>query len=139
MHHTGQYGNCERLMMRIPTLTAGVLMAATFILHVFGGGPEFHAPIQTSALDLPLRAMSAVLWHFVSLMLAVQAVALFWLARHPDRAMTALLAAIQLGLTGLFLFYGQTMLGTVWILGQWTIFLTLAALIIWGAKGRAAV
>lgn len=122
--------------MRYPTLAAAVLMAATAGLHVVGGGAEFHAPIQASSLDLPLRAISAVLWHFVTLMLALQAAALLWLARHPDRAMAVLLAAIQIGFAGLFLFYGQTMLGTVWVLGQWTIFLVLAMLIIWGQWGR---
>lgn len=122
--------------MRYFTFAAAILMAGTTGLHVIGGGPEFHAPIQASGLDLPLRAISAVLWHFVSLMLALQAVALLWLARHPDGAMAALLTAIQIGFAVLFMFYGQTMLGTVWILGQWTIFLTLAVLIICGQWGR---
>lgn len=118
--------------MQYPTLAAAGLMAATVGLHVIGGGAEFHAPIQASSLDLPLRAISAVLWHAVTILLAVQAVALFWLARQPNGAMALLLVAIQIGFAGLFLFYGQTMLGTVWILGQWTIFVALAALIIWG-------
>lgn len=121
--------------MQYPTLAAAILMAGTTGLHVFGGGAEFHLPIQASALDLPLRAISAVLWHFVTLMLSVQSIALLWLARHPDRAIAALLAAIQIGFAGLFLYYGQTKLGTVWVLGQWTIFITLAALIIWGQWG----
>ncbi len=121
--------------MRIPTLAAAALMAATCGLHVIGGGAEFHAPIQASPLDLPLRAVSAVVWHFVTVMLALQALALVWLARHPDRAMAALLTAIQIGFAGLFLFYGQTMLGTIWTLGQWTIFLVLALLIVWGQWG----
>lgn len=123
--------------MRYSTLAAAFLMAGTTGLHVIGGGAEFHLPIQASALDLPLRAISAVLWHFVTLMLALQTAALLWLARHPDRAMATFLTAIQTGFAALFLFYGQTMLGTVWVLAQWTIFLALAALIIWGAWGRA--
>lgn len=121
--------------MRYPTIAAAALMAGTTGLHVFGGGAEFHVPIQASALDLPLRAISAVLWHFVTLMLAVQSIALLWLARHPDWALAALLASIQIGFAGLFLYYGQTMLGTVWVLGQWTIFAALATLIIWGQWG----
>ena len=118
--------------MRLPTLAAAGLMAATFGLHVFGGGPEFHHPIQASSLDLPLRAISAVLWHAVTVTLALQAAALLWLAKHPNRPMASLLIAIQICYAGLFLFYGQTMLGTIWQLGQWTIFLALAALILWG-------
>ena len=121
--------------MRYPTLAAAVLMGATAMLHVIAGGAEFHAPIQDSALDLPLRAISAVLWHAVTMLLLTQTVALLWLARQPDTAMAALLTAIQIGFAGLFLFYGQTMQGTVWLMGQWTIFLAMAVLIIWGAWG----
>jgi hypothetical protein len=123
--------------MRLPTLAAATLMAATVGLHVFGGGPEFHYPIQASTLDLPLRAVSAVLWHAVTITLALEAVALLWLAKYPNQPMAILLIAIQIGYAGLFLFYGQTMLGTVWQLGQWTIFLVLAALILWGALGAS--
>ncbi len=124
--------------MRIPTLLAAGMMAATCALHVFGGGPEFHGPIQASDMALPLRAISAILWHAVSLLLAIQAVALIWMARHPHDGMAALLVAIQISFAGLFLFYGQTMMGTVWALGQWTVFLALAALIGWGARGKVA-
>ncbi len=121
--------------MQYPTLAAAILMAGTTGLHIVGGGAEFHAPIQASTLDLPLRAIAAVLWHFATIMLALQTGALLWLTRHPDRAMTTLLAAIQIGFAGVFLFYGWTMLGTVWILGQWTIFVVLALLILWGQYG----
>jgi hypothetical protein len=121
--------------MRYPTLAAAAGMAATTVLHVVGGGAEFHQPIQASAMELPLRAISAVLWHLVTMLLAVQSIALLWLARHPERAMAGFLVAIQVGFAGLFLYYGQTMLGTVWILGQWTIFAALALLIVWGQWG----
>jgi hypothetical protein len=124
--------------MRRPTLAAAGLMAATFALHVFGGGPEFHDRIQALDIDVPLRAISAILWHGISFLLALQTFALLWLSRHPDRAVSILLTAIQIGFAGLFLFYGQTMLGTVWVLGQWTIFLALAGLIFWGAPSRTA-
>lgn len=121
--------------MRYPTLAAAALMAATTALHVIGGGAAFHAPIQTSSRDLPLRAISAELWHFVTVMLVLQTAALLWLSRHPERGLAALLLAIQIGFAGLFIYYGQTMLGTVWHLGQWTIFLALAFLI---ARGQWA-
>ena len=51
-------------------------MAATTLLHVIGGGAEFYQPIQASAMEPPLRAISEVLWHAVTLLLAAQAVAL---------------------------------------------------------------
>ena len=123
--------------MRYPTLAAAILTAATFALHVWGGGPEFNQPLQASALPAELRAMSGVLWHAVSVELAVFAVALLWLARTPNLPMSVTLAAIQLGFAGLFLWYGYALLGSIWVLPQWTIFLTLAALILWGSREKA--
>ena len=123
--------------MRYPTLAAAILTAATFALHVWGGGPEFNQPLQASALPAELRAMSGVLWHAVSVELAVFAAALLWVARRPNPPLSVTLAAIQLGFGGLFLWYGYALLGSVWVLAQWTIFLTLASLILWGARDKA--
>ena len=123
--------------MRYPTLAAAILTAATFALHVWGGGPEFNQPLQASALPAELRAISGVLWHAVSVELAVFAGALLWLARTPNLAMSVMLAAIQIGFAGLFVWYGYALLGSIWVLAQWTIFLTLAALILWGAGQKS--
>jgi hypothetical protein len=123
--------------MRVPTLIAAAVMAATFFLHVIGGGADYHTPMQAAPIDLLLRAVSAVVWHGISAILALQAVALLWLSRHPDRAMSAFLLALQIAFAGIFLFYGQTMLGTIWVMGQWTIFLVLAGLIAWGMRAGA--
>ena len=122
--------------MRYPTLAAAILTAATFALHVWGGGPEFNQPLQASALPAELRAVSGVLWHAVSLELAVFAAALVWLARNPHLPMSVMLAAIQLGFAGLFLWYGHALLDSIWVLPQWTIFLTLTALILWGSREK---
>jgi hypothetical protein len=121
--------------MRLPTLAAAALMAGTTLLHVIGGGAEFHVPLQNALLDPLLRAIAAVLWHFVTVMLALQTAALLWLSRHPEPGLAILLVAIQIGFATLFLFYGQIILGSVWILGQWTIFLALAVLIFLGGTG----
>ncbi len=123
--------------MNKPMMAAAVLSAATVLLHVIGGGTDVHAPIQASNMDLALRAISAVIWHFVSLMLALQAVGFYAVARGPNRELAWFLIAIQLGTAVLFLFYGATMLGTVWIMGQWTIFLAIGALGLWGMKKGA--
>ncbi len=42
-------------------IAATALMFATLLAHVFGGGPEIHAPIQASELSPYLRAISAVI------------------------------------------------------------------------------
>lgn len=119
--------------MNIGYLLSGLGAALTFGLHVWGGGPEFLEPFLANLTDPRLRAMSMVLWHAVSLGLALQAVAMLWLARNPSRPLGLFIAAGHLGWAGLFLIVGQTMLGTIWDFGQWTIFLVLAGLAFWGA------
>lgn len=106
---------------------AAALMALTWGVHVFAGGPEIHVPIQGSELPEYLRAISAVLWHAVSVVLAVFALAYFWLARNENTALSIVLGATQLGFAGLFLWYGSTLLGTIWPMPQWIIFLLIPA------------
>jgi hypothetical protein len=118
--------------MNIPLLAAAALSAATFGLHVVGGGAEFHAPIQAVDMPLPLRTVSAILWHYVSVMLLLQAIAFGWLARSPSVPLLWFLIAVQLGFAGLFLVYGLVMLGSIWVLLQWTIFIAIAGLALWG-------
>lgn len=122
--------------MNKPMLAAAVISALTFGLHVIGGGADVHTPIQASTLPLPLRAISAVLWHFVSLILALQSLGFISLARASNRDLSLMLIGIQIGTAVLFVFYGMTMLGSVWIIPQWTIFLTIAALGLWGLWRR---
>lgn len=117
-------------------LGASVLMALTFCLHVFGGGPEIHEPIQASVLSDYLRAMSAVLWHAVTVVLAVFAIAYLWLAKHENTAMSLQMAAIQFGFAGLFLWYGEVLLGTVWPMPQWIIFIVIPAVSLAGLPRR---
>jgi hypothetical protein len=122
------------VIMNIGYLFAGLGSALTFGLHVWGGGPEFLEPYLTELVDPRLRAMSVVLWHAVSLTLMVQAVAMVWLSWHPSRPLGLFIAAGHIGWAVLFLVVGQTMLSTVWDFGQWTIFLALAGLTLWGAS-----
>lgn len=122
--------------MNKPMLVAAVTSALTFGLHVIGCGADVHIPIQASTLPLPLRAISAVLWHFVSLILALQTLGFLSLARASNRDLSLMLIGIQIGTAVLFVFYGMTMLGSIWIIPQWTIFLTIAALGLWGLWRR---
>lgn len=122
--------------MNKPMLAAALISALTIGLHVIGGGAEVHAPIQASNLPLPLRAISAVMWHFVSLILALQTLGFLRVAQRPNPEMSVLLIGVQLGTAALFVFYGLSMLGSVWIMPQWTIFLTIAALGLWGLRRK---
>ena len=110
------------------TRITAALMALTFLVHVFMGGPEFHEPYQTVLDDPLLRAMAAVLWHAVSVVLAVLALGLWLLARRPDPALEAVISGVQLGFAGLFLWYGMVQLGSLMPMPQWMIFLALPVL-----------
>lgn len=123
--------------MRYPMILAAGLMAVTTGVHVFAGGPEIHLPIQASDLSAELRAISAVLWHAVTIVLIAFTLSLIWMARHPNRELAALLAVIQLGFAGLFVFYGLSQLGTLRVMPQWVIFLLIPAVMLIGMRGRA--
>jgi len=112
--------------------TATVLMGLTVGLHIFGGGPEIHDPIRASAMPDVVRAVGSVLWHAVTWMLILMAVALAWISYRQNTALFAMVLATQLGFSALFLFYGWTQLGTVWDMGQWTIFCTISAVMVLG-------
>jgi hypothetical protein len=122
--------------MNRPIVAAAVLSLLTFFIHVVGGGADVHAPIQASSLAPDLRAISAVLWHEVSALLLVQGVALAWDARRSQRnkPLLVVLLALQVSFAVLFVFYGLSVLGTPWVMVQWTIFTVLAALIGWGLR-----
>lgn len=117
-------------------LAASALMGLTFVVHVFGGGPEIHVPIQASELSEYLRAISAVLWHAVSVILAVFALAYLWAAKNNAPALIWQMTVIQLGFAALFLWYGIALLGTIWPMPQWIIFLLIPAVSLIGQRRR---
>jgi hypothetical protein len=115
---------------------AAVLSAARFCLHVIGGGADVHTPIQKSDLEASLRAISAVIWHFISLILLLQSVAFWVLAKRPNWELAWFLTAIQFGFAALFIYYGLTMLGSIWIMPQWVVFLGIGILSLLGQKTK---
>ncbi|MFG5380127.1 hypothetical protein [Yoonia sp. R2-816] len=122
--------------MNIPLTIAGAIMVLTTGVHVFAGGPEYHDVYQTVLPTAHLASMAAVLWHVITINLIVFAGAYFWLAQHSSRPLMIALAAMQIGWIGLFLFYGTTMLGSLWPMPQWVIFSATVLLTIYGARQR---
>ncbi|MCC5960104.1 MAG: hypothetical protein JJU08_12275 [Rhodobacteraceae bacterium] len=110
------------------TRFASALMGLTFLIHVFAGGPEVHDQLQTALHDDGLAAFAAILWHAVSVVLAVLAIGLWVLAARHDPSLEGILSAIQIGFAALFVFYGLTRLGTLAPMPQWIIFLSIPAL-----------
>ncbi len=117
-------------------LVAAALMTLTVLIHVFLGGPEVMDPIRASTLDPLVIAVTNVVWHAITLLLAIFAVALFWLSRHANRPLWALVLAMQVGFALIFLGYGIADLGTIWPMSQWVIFLGIPALMLMGEKSR---
>lgn len=118
------------------TRLAAALMGLTVLLHLFGGGPEVHEPLQ-AALSVPfLAAFAAVLWHMITVVLVVLAGGLWVLAQRQDPALEAILSGTQIGFAAIFVFYGLTRLGTVVPMNQWIIFLAIPALTRFGQSRK---
>ena len=106
---------------------AGVLSLGLSILHIFGGGQSVHLPaLESDASDL-VKAFISVVWHGVTANLLICSVMLLMaaLTKTHRTVLTSLVIANYLAFVGLFLFYGVTRLGTVFLMIPWTIFLLI--------------
>lgn len=113
-----------------PTLLIGAGLAGlTTLVHVFAGGPEINAVVQASALDDPVRAVLAVLWHGTTALLAVSAAGLCWAAVHPNRGLEVFISVIMLLWAALFVYFGIVMLGNLTVMPQWSVFLLIPAMV----------
>lgn len=123
--------------MSYPMLAAFGLSVLTFCIHTFLGGADYHA-VVLNVIETPLlSALTSVLWHAATFGIVMFAATALWMAWHPNRALALTMAALQLGWAGLFIYYDLTRLGSLWAMPQWTIFLILPALILWGDQKRA--
>ncbi|WP_368183897.1 hypothetical protein [Aestuariibius sp. HNIBRBA575] len=118
--------------MSKPLIAVTALMALTTLVHVFLGGPEYADSFRATLPADHLRSMAMVLWHAVTVNLIVFTCAYAFLSRHQNLPLHYALAAIQIGWSGLFLWYGATMLGSIWPMPQWVIFVMAPALAHWG-------
>lgn len=119
-------------------LLAAIISTITIGLHIVGGGKEVHEPILDANLTTILKAYTSILWHAVTVVLIINSVALFCAAFKPIRfqSLSFLIALQYLAFAGLFIFYGFSKLGTLFLMPQWTIFITIAALILFGCRNR---
>ena len=107
---------------------AGVLSFGLFALHVTGGGQSALFPaLESDASDL-VKAFIAVSFHGVTVNLIICSFMLMMAARSETHrtVLTSLVIADYLAFAGLFLFYGITRLGTVFLMIPWIIFLLIA-------------
>lgn len=109
-------------------MVAAFVMAVTFAVHLFVGGPELYTPLRSSDLSPLEKSSFSVIWHFVSVHLCMSAVALFYLARHRNPAFFAFTLASVSSFALLFFGYGLVDLGSVWLMPQWIAFVVVGTL-----------
>jgi len=119
--------------------TTAIFTTATFFLHVIGGGESIHEPFLQSELTPLFKTWASFLWHAVSLILAVNAIALAIVLFKPDalRPIVMMVLAQFLGFIGLFLFYGITQNENLFVMPQWTIFVALSAMCVMGLREKS--
>ena len=114
-------------------LSAAILSALTLLLHVFGGGPQYLMPAWASDMSADQKTLYSVLWHTITALLAINAIALLLAARSEQPLpFVALVSAQYMAMAVLFFVLGLAHLGTLWVQPQWLIFSTISALAIFG-------
>ena len=113
---------------------SGVLSLALTALHVFGGGPDVHVPLLESDASNVLKGFVSVIWHGVTATLILCSVMLLIAAQNEKfrTILTGLVTAHYLAFAGLFLFYGITRLGTVFLMLPWIGFVVVATVALIG-------
>jgi len=120
---------------------AGLLSVLTLFIHIFGGGPEVHDPVLQSALSVELKAILSVIWHAISAILLINAVALFIAAKSPMvlKPIVIIVSSQYLAFAALFIFYGVTHLDSLLPMPQWVIFIVLAVVGLIGLRSPKQV
>lgn len=109
---------------------AGGLSLGLTAVHVFGGGQSVHVPALASDASDVVKGFISVVWHGVTANLLICSIMLLmaaWTEAHR-RVLTCLVIANYLAFAGLFLFYGVTRLGTVFLMTPWVAFLFIVAI-----------
>ena len=123
--------------MKYGMWSAAALMGLTTCVHLFAGTGDIMTPIMNADIHPIVKSTAMVVWHGVTLILALLTLAIAHLARRQNPALFGFAIAIQLGFAALFLFYNLSMFGGVFTLPQWTVFLLAPALMIF-ARTKAA-
>lgn len=114
---------------------AAVANLATIFIHVQAGAPEIIAPILSADLPVLVKGVADVLWHHITAMLVLAAVACLWAARHHHwrRPVALLMGAQYLLIAALFIGFNFYWFSSPWVMPQWVLFGAMAALMAVGA------
>lgn len=125
-------------------VSAALLAAFTTVVHVFAGGEDVAVPLLASPLTGTLKWTLYVVWHMVSVMLALSAVALFMgaMPRHagPSRYLVRFVSAQWCASGVLFLLIAglQPASGGFFELPQWMVLLLVGVLGFLGSRRSAS-
>ncbi len=123
-------------------LGAAGLSGLTVLAHVFGGGPEVHAPVLQSGLSDYFKAIFSVIWHAISAILIINSLVLLGAGLgRPRGEAGALIVGVQyFSFAVLFVFYGLSRLDNLSQMPQWAVFFAVPLLVFFGWRsGRRAV
>ena len=122
-------------MTRLLTIAA-VAMTATLAMHGFGGEFKVYRPLLVDAASPEMDLYVSVLWHGLTAIIALSAVALIHAAGQtsPSRPMLRLIGAQTTAVGAMFILFGLIRTHSLWIGPQWIILLPLGLLILWTAR-----
>jgi len=111
-------------------LASGIAALLLDLVHIFPGGREIHRPMVASTLPEPIKVIWSSVWHAVTAFLAIGGAALIAAAFLPDQAvaLTVVPIALFLCFAGLFVIFGLSRLGSLFVLPHWVAFLGIAML-----------
>ena len=128
----------KKLSARNPwLLVAAIVMFLTALIHIFAGGMDIYDPLRNSGLALKPKATLSVVWHMVSLVLALFAGALFWLSKDYNRPLACFIGLSQLCFALLFIGYAIFDAGDFVTLPQWVVF-ALGVVMMWFGNRKEA-
>lgn len=127
--------------MNKPLLAASCLSFLTCAVHVFLGGPRIHDALMASDASDYARAVGSVVWHATSAILFINSLALIHAARNraAARPVVWMVLAHYLAFAGLFLACGVVRFGSILVMMQWTAFLAVSLLALWGIARTGAI
>jgi hypothetical protein len=128
--------------MNKPLLIAALLTAFIAAVHLFAGGADVVAPLLASSLAEEPRLTLYAVWHLVSVTLVLSAIALY-VSALPQHAIAArylalFISILWLGFGVVFLVIASTQPGEglFFKIPQWTLFLPVGLLGLWGFFSR---
>jgi membrane-associated PAP2 superfamily phosphatase len=122
--------------MNRPLALAAFGMVATLALHGFGGEFVVYRPLLADASTPEKDLYVGVLWHGLTAIIGLGAVALIFAARqiNPPRALLCVIGGQTLAVGLMFILFGLIRTASLLVAPQWIVLVPLGLLILWTAR-----